>query len=981
MDDALNFLSPLNLFKSNFQTQIQKQVIMIKPCFLITAFSILTNLLSGSPNIRESLEYSMYIDGITLGSASSDWTDDDSLGGHELRSTNTGMGESLGAKLTSDYTEGNRTLSSGPRRSTWNLQGHALNLNESPYYFSFFAQTASDSSFQFEFGDSAQNRWMPLKVNPDGSVETGLHNLSESKAISTPGLWQAGTTYLVVAKFLPGTPDTLFMSFYDLSDPEAKYLKEPSARKDWQLSTNINAGIMLDRLIVTTSDSGVSFDELRLSTRYRDVIPQPKKPSDGDGKVELQVAKDILKPLATVAQVKTEQAGEWTHQVKEAGDYQVGMAWVEVLSGDNVLIEILKNNTELIKSFLAPSDTVTRFENRIEGLSAGDVLTVKMTPNGGSYRAGYQIAASTPIFDGSLPVFDIHDPAYGAVGDGVTDDFSAIQAAVSAAVEAGGGIVRFDGSKIYRSIGSYGLEIENLIELVDTSNIKVEGNGATVVLHPPDRLAFVKHSENIQVDGFVMTYDPMPYYQGIIDDINIEERTVDLTVPDRYEMPYVGVHPENREKVFFAFSFIPESPIARRGTGKHLHLSSSETIDRNPRKVRLNVLEKSLPSLRHSLNKGATEIVVPHPLYGHRGEFSIEVSYSSRVMVSNLLCRMMPHLGIQPKNNVGPITFSNVDLLMENPETELFWGWRGAYSVTGHNRWGFKIEDSEWHGNAMYDDVLAFFMRRQDIVSIEANTLNLEMGDFSHLFKIGDWVSIWAEGQTEMLGMSQITTLSEKKEDGTFDISLESLPAGTAVNGVAINEELYNRNTLIRNCKNIAVGGSDATTRIRTGGHFLDCHFDGFYLITEFTEIFHPVRARGLILENTYFGRNSVGRMRLTAAINPKIINCQLDRNYVFGNMSAEDIYFEGNEWLNFHDKLGGEDIYLDGSDWRNLNAEIIRLSDSSTGWVFGNSTRNGISTGLSKHVSTDSTSTLRFDYPPSCKVDKASAAKSTPEQ
>jgi hypothetical protein len=131
VDDALNFLSPLNLFKSNFQTQIQKQVIMIKPCFLITAFSILTNLLSGSPNIRESLEYSMYIDGITLGSASSDWTDDDSLGGHELRSTNTGMGESLGAKLTSDYTEGNRTLSSGPRRSTWNLQGHALNLNES----------------------------------------------------------------------------------------------------------------------------------------------------------------------------------------------------------------------------------------------------------------------------------------------------------------------------------------------------------------------------------------------------------------------------------------------------------------------------------------------------------------------------------------------------------------------------------------------------------------------------------------------------------------------------------------------------------------------------------------------------------------------------------------------------------------------------------------------------------------------------------
>ena len=41
----------------------------------------------------------------------------------------------------------------------------------------------------------------------------------------------------------------------------------------------------------------------------------------------------------------------------------------------------------------------------------------------------------------------------GAVGDGVTDDFAAIQRAVVAARESGCGILQFDGSKTYRAIG------------------------------------------------------------------------------------------------------------------------------------------------------------------------------------------------------------------------------------------------------------------------------------------------------------------------------------------------------------------------------------------------------------------------------------------------------------------------------------------------------------------------------------------------
>ncbi len=611
-------------------------------------------------------------------------------------------------------------------------------------------------------------------------------------------------------------------------------------------------------------------------------------------------------------------------------------------------MNIFKNDKELLKSIKAPEGELRFFESRVDDLSAGDKLTIQISPNGGTYRVGYKIANTTPDFNG-LGVFDVHDIAYGAAGDGSTDDFAAIQAAVNAAIQAGGGIVRFDGSKVYRAIGAKSLDIENLIDIKDSENIKIEGNGATILLHPPDRLVSVKQSENIQIDGLIMNYDPIPYYQGTIDSINVKYKTIDITVPKRYEVPKVGDSPA----YFFAFSFMPNSPDARLGKGKHIYINKTETINGDSRKIRLSVQDKSLINLQYSLEHNATEMVVPDLDYGHRGSFSIEVHKSSRVTVSNLLCKMMPQMGIQPENNVGPITFTNVDLLMENPETELYWSWRGAYSVTGNNRWGFLIEDGEWHGNAMYDDMLAFYTRRQEILDITGNILSLDPGVysvFSTLYKVGDWVSIWTKDQETLRGFARVVSLGEKHAKG-FDISFESLPEGAGIDDVVINESMYNRNTVVRNCKNIPVGASDATTRIRTGGYFKDCDFKGLYLITEFQEVFKPVRCRNLIVENCVFGQTEHKRVRLTGSINPRFIHCTFDNTYVYGDKNAMD-------------------IYLQNCTWENMDAEIISLSiskysDKNNAWVFGGATRNGASENLSNYIKLEGNSRVRFATPP----------------
>ena len=205
----------------------------------------------------------------------------------------------------------------------------------------------------------------------------------------------------------------------------------------------------------------------------------------------------------SVEQAFTCKPMSWTHRVAEAGNYQLGMAWVEVQSGEEVEVTISAGGT-LVKSVIArPGLAPQRLETRIEDLAAGDEITVTATPKGASYRLGYQVAFGTPTSPGA-EVFHVQD--FGAVGDGKTDDFAAIQKAVAAARESGCGIVRFDGSKTYRSIGKSDFTEEPLFDLKGAKHLKIEGQGALIVLHPPDSLALVDGAENIQIDGFNRKY-------------------------------------------------------------------------------------------------------------------------------------------------------------------------------------------------------------------------------------------------------------------------------------------------------------------------------------------------------------------------------------------------------------------------------------------------------------------------------------------
>jgi len=146
-------------------------------------------------------------------------------------------------------------------------------------------------------------------------------------------------------------------------------------------------------------------------------------------------ASDLIKLTASVEQAFTQDSKTWSHVIMESGDYQIGEAWIEASQGSDVALNLYKNDKELLKSIKAPEGELRFFETRVDALIAGDKLTIQISPNGGTYRVGYKIANTSPDFNG-FGVFDVHDIAYGAVGDGSADDFAAIQAAVNAAIQA-----------------------------------------------------------------------------------------------------------------------------------------------------------------------------------------------------------------------------------------------------------------------------------------------------------------------------------------------------------------------------------------------------------------------------------------------------------------------------------------------------------------------------------------------------------------
>ncbi|WP_304066987.1 hypothetical protein [Pedobacter glucosidilyticus] len=532
----------------------------------------------------------------------------------------------------------------------------------------------------------------------------------------------------------------------------------------------------------------------------------------------------------TVEEPTTSMTKSWTYTVPKQGNYQIGYAWIWVGGTDKQVDLEIKVGDEIIKKFTAKSEIAPyRFETRLENLNPGDVVLVKATPlNGGSYKLNYRLAYATPTFENATS-FNV--ASYGAVGNGVTNDYNAIKAAWQA-VKQTGGVLTFDGSKTYYVEGPKDYVV---FDLLNNSNIKVVGNGAKIILHPLGNFIRIDNSENIQIDGFTTTYGPLPYYQGEILNINPSELYLDMQVDPRYEVPQIGKYISPQEK--FGRSFWVTIPNTKIGDGRHLGVDSTAKIGDNSYKIRVFFKEGEGNDLLVSKNSNATDFILPHKEYAQAvtGKYSYYCSIlrSSRIKISNILTHSICHFGYSIGSNYGPVTFSNVDILAPN-EADMHVAWRDGWHVWG-NRYGIMIEYGDFDAGYMYDDIFSPHMNVPVVDNISGSTIRLkskpgestEKYTDSRLWLLGDLVSFWNDEQTVYYGMARIINVlqtSESLVSITLDRVLDQLKAGT----YAINEENINRDMVIRN-STTSPKGRIVAVRQRTPILYQNCHFQNIH--------------------------------------------------------------------------------------------------------------------------------------------------------
>src|SRR6185312_7899961 len=153
---------------------------------------------------------------------------------------------------------------------------------------------------------------------------------------------------------------------------------------------------------------------------------------------------------------------------------------------------------------------------------------------------------------------------FQAAGDGKTDDGPAIRAALES-VLAGSkpAALEFDPGKTYR-IASF--EGRYALQLLNTQQVMLRGNGAELLLLPPNKVLRVENSSDINVCGLAIDYSPLPFTQGLVTAVDPASGTLDLKIEDGFDVPAVDKDSvaDNRVVWRFAVPFSAPQKFTRR---------------------------------------------------------------------------------------------------------------------------------------------------------------------------------------------------------------------------------------------------------------------------------------------------------------------------------------------------------------------------------------------------------------------------------
>jgi len=352
---------------------------------------------------------------------------------------------------------------------------------------------------------------------------------------------------------------------------------------------------------------------------------------------------------------------------------------------------------------------------------------------------------------------------FGAIGNGIHDDGPAIRKAIAAAIQAG------PGSRVCLEPKTYRLKentrSDTQFELANAQGITIEGNGARLINTPTNNLIRLRACRDMTVKGLVIDYDPLPFTQGTIININARTGIFDLALHENYPLPPTDAWVKARlGQAGWQWGCVidPKKRHRRWDVQMHFFIQSVQPITGKARTYQIEVT----PQFRKALSpvQPGDRFFLPLPYVRSEGRggsmgTNFSVTACSDCVIEDITfysARSGMVFGIS--HNEGKITLRKLNVRFKPDSDRVCTSWRdGIHSKD--NRVGPVIEHCYFEG--MLDDSINMGANTAMAREVRSDTEFVLTGAS---FQQGDQVLVWDPVTGQTLSNTTVTGLRRDRQ-------------------------------------------------------------------------------------------------------------------------------------------------------------------------------------------------------------------------
>lgn len=435
---------------------------------------------------------------------------------------------------------------------------------------------------------------------------------------------------------------------------------------------------------------------------------------------------------------------------------------------------------------------------RFVGVLLAAVLLLGALAGCGKETASSDAGSAAPDGSGTpaeVKVFNVKD--YGAVGDGVTDDYNAVKKALDEAIAYDGAkVVQFEKDAVYlmatRSRNKSAMEIQK------AENLTVQGENTTLVIDMDKRVNTyfnINESKNIKVKGFNLKTLKSVYAIADVNSIDRATRTIEFTTPDS-----LGIDATYYASIgdCFGLPYIGED-VNRM----HLFFDEMEVVDASANRYRIQFRnEDNVDGKLEYMQRTGSQFLVPRPYWGQEEGSAFIVTNTENADLEDINLWSASTFNFHMRYNSGVVNLKNVNLTPEPGTDMAMVGWRD----------GFHLKDNRaqfiWDGcklEKVFDDVFNISCTMMQVTEVISDTeFKMECPEFGGTYwlpmQAGDELTVYDEKTGAFIGRTTIKEVVNQKGKDNHIIVNDPLPGNAAGVSVGLDSGVA-PNSIIRNCE------------------------------------------------------------------------------------------------------------------------------------------------------------------------------------